>query len=204
MSCTTRYALDWNFPTADRVAFPNWVRYDGSKTDLRRKLGGTRVALRRRLPETKPYLEFISSNLQDVLLRPMGLDILFFSLNSLLFLPEYFAVDTYTSRLRLSKISKKYDLSLHRAAPSSREKSEAEEGIKRYIEYPSTFPGFLGPFSGPSTSICVYSKNSGGKNEELSEKNRKSRPIGRNSIPGTGYGPRSQTRIVESPNHDHQ
>jgi hypothetical protein len=33
----------------------------------------------------------------------MGLDFVFFSLNSLFFLPEFFAVDAYTGKLRLYK-----------------------------------------------------------------------------------------------------
>jgi hypothetical protein len=64
-----RPAMLWNWTTADRVALPNGVRTDESKTDLEGSwaVGGTRVALRRRLPETKPYLEFISSNLGALL-----------------------------------------------------------------------------------------------------------------------------------------
>jgi hypothetical protein len=47
-------------------------------------------------------------SLQPLLLRPMGLDVPFFSLNSWFFPPEFVGVDTRTSRLQLSKICKRY------------------------------------------------------------------------------------------------
>jgi hypothetical protein len=45
---------------------------------------------------------------QRVWICTIGRDFVFFSLNSLFFLPEFFAVDTYTGRLRIHKISKGY------------------------------------------------------------------------------------------------